>query len=328
MNSSKPSASVIIAAILAILGSLFAMLCLGLGLMGLYLGPAANGSPEVPAIPQPVVAAATAGIVFLFVLSVVGIITGIGLFQLKNWARMSALIWAGIAVLFCTLTVVAILIFPFPTLPTAQSTNMTSVKALLVVFYGIPIVVGVWWLILFNQKNTRALFTDNSVVIAPAVPLTPRCPLPVAIIAGFMLFSVVGMFMMPLMHLPVTIIFFGQRLRGELGAFLFASTTVLYLAAAIGLLSLKRWSYPLAIGLQIFWMISGTVTFLRPNYMQNMREIITEMHLPETSANVVLLVNNRFIAFASLVPGLVLLGILLRYRKRFLQAVAAAESLK
>ncbi len=322
MGSSKPPASVILSAILAILGSLFSMLCLGLGLMGLYLTPAGR---DVPAVPQFARAAATIMFVIMFVVAIVGVSTGIGLFKLKNWARISALIWAGITVLFCTLGVIGILFLPFPAMPTTQNVNVSAVKGLLVFSYGLPILVGVWWLVLFNQEKTKALFRGTSVLSPSAVPVTPRCPLPVAIIAGFMLFSVVGMFMLPLMHLPVSVIFFGQRLRGELGAFLFATTTVLYLAAALGLLKLKRWSYPLAIGLQVFWMISGVVTFLRPNYMQNMQEIFSEMHLPEVSADVIQMINNRFFAFASLLPGLLLLGILLYYRKRFLQAVAAAK---
>ena len=333
MSTSKPSAAVIIAGIVAILGSLFMMLCLGLGLMGLYLTPATKARPDVPPIPPFAITAATILFVVMFFVAAFGILTGIGLFQLKNWARISALVWAGITVFFSSITLVAILVIPFGSLPNAQGAgvNVAGVKAVLAIFYGVPIVIGVWWLILFNQKNTKALFagtTAVSVLSEPTAPTEPRCPLPLAILAGFMLFSVIGMFLVPFMHVPVTMILFGQRLRGEFGAFVFAAITVLNLAAALGLLKLKRWGYWLTFSMYGFAAISGTVTALRGNYAQNMREIFSEMKMPETSGPVLELLNNRFFALGSLVPILVILGLLAYYRQRFLQAAAAAESRK
>jgi hypothetical protein len=328
MNAQKPSASVIVAGILAILGSLFMMLCLGLGLMGLYLTPAAKGGPEVPPIPPFALTAATIMLVVMFLVAIFGIFTGIGLFQLKKWARISALVWAGITVLFSSIALAFLMILPFPTVPNAQGANLAAVKGMLAIFYGLPILIGVWWLILFNQKKTKTLFEGAPTLSPSAAPVEPRCPIPLAILAGFMLFSVMSMFLVPFMHVPVTMILFGQRLRGEFGAFLFSAFTVLNLAAAIGLLKLKRWGYWLAFGLYGFAVVSGTVTVLRSNYAQNMREIFSEMRMPEASGPVLDMVNNRFFAFFTLIPILIILGILAHYRSRFLQASAARESAK
>ncbi len=324
MDSAKPSAAVIIAAILAMLGSLFMMLCLGLGLMGLYLAP---GGMDVTGAPPFAFAAVATGMVFTFAVCVLGVFTGIGLLRLRNWARISALIWAGFTVLFCSLVLIGLLVLPFPPLPaTGQSINIGTVKLMIAVIYGLPILIGAWWLALFNQKETKSLFKGSTVLTSPEVAVKPRCPLPVAIVAGLMLFSVTGMFMAPLMHLPISVILFGQRQHGELGAFLYAASTVLYLAAAIGLLRLKRWSYPLAVGQYVFWMVSGAVTLLRGNYVQNMQEVLADMHITEAQGNITQIVSNRFFMLFSLIPGLLLLVILLYYRSRFLQAAAAAES--
>jgi uncharacterized membrane protein (DUF2068 family) len=330
MSAQKPSAAVIIAGILAILGSLFAMLCMGLGLMGLYLTPAIKTRPDTPPIPPFAQSAATIMFVVMFFIAVVGIFTGIGLFQLKNWARMAALIWAGITTFFSAIAIVAILLIPFGALPNAQGTNanMAGVKATLVIFYGLPILIGVWWLILFNQKGTKALFTGEYSHSPAATPMEPGCPLPLAILAGFMLFSVVSMFLVPLMHLPVTMILFGERLRGEFGAFLFAAFTMLNLAAAIGLLRLKRWGYWLAFGMYGFTVVSATVTALRSNYAQNMRDIFSEMKMPESSGPFLDMINNRVFALFGVIPILIILGVLVYYRGRFLQAVEAAEAAK
>ena len=294
--------------------------------MGLYLTPVTKARPDVPPIPPFALTAATIMFVVMFFVAAFGILTGIGLFQLKNWARISALVWAGITVFFGSLALIFILIIPFPTVPSAPAVNMTAVKGMLAIFYGLPILIGVWWLILFNQKNTKGLFTRTSVLSTSPVPTEPRCPLPLAVLAGFMLFSVISMFLVPFMHVPVTMILFGQRLRGEFGAFLFAAITVLNLAAAIGLLRLKRWGYWLTFGMYGFAANSGTVTALRSNYGQNMREIFSEMQMPEASGPVLELLNSRLFALATLVPVLIILGVLAYYRQRFLQAAAAAES--
>ena len=302
------------------------MLGLGLGLMGMYMTPVATTRPEAPPIPPFALTAATIIFVAMFFVAAFGIFTGIGLLQLKNWARISALVWAGISTFFSALAQVFILILPFPVVPNAQGANMAAVKGMLAIFYALPIVIGVWWLILFNQKKTKELFSRTREIPNPAAPAGPRCPLPLAILAGFMLFSVLSMFLVPFMHVPVTMIFFGERLKGEFGAFLFAAFAVLTLAAAIGLLTLKRWGYWLAFGLYGFTLISGTVTALRSNYGANMREIFSEMKMPEASGPMLDLLNNRAFGLAGLVPVLIILGVLVYYRPRFLQAVAAAES--
>lgn len=328
MSRPRASAGVIIAAVVAAIGSVLTMFCLALGAMGLYLTPAGKSSPGVPPIPPSALAAAGIMLVVMFALAIFGFCTGIGLFLLKNWARISALIWAGFTVFFCFLALLFILVLPFPAVPTASGVSMTAVKGMLALFYGVPIMIGVWWLILFNQKSTKAQFTGTSVVAAPELPAKLRCPLPVAIIAGFMLISVAGMFLMPLLHMPITVIFFGNRLRGESGAFLFASSAVLYLAAALGLLTLKRWSYSLAIGLQAFYMVSGAVTFLRRNFAQNLQEVVSEMHIEQPSGDILLLMTNRLFTLVTLLPGLLILGILLYCRSSFLRAVAAVEPVK
>ena len=152
--------------------------------------------------------------------------------------------------------------------------------------------------------------------------------MPVAIIAGFMLFSVLGMFAMPFMHMPVVTILFGHRIHGELGSFLFASSTVLYLAAAIGLIRLKRWSYPLSIGLYAFWSFSGLVTILSPGYGQLMNEVLSEHRSPALSGPTIQFIRSPSFALITLIPTVIIMCILLYYRRSFSEASAAAQSIR
>jgi hypothetical protein len=311
MSPTKASAAVIAAGIHAILGSLFWIFCLLLGVLGLSLAPAQK---ELPGISR---AGLSVFLLIFLAVAVFGIFTGVGLIRLRNWARISALAWAAITAVFSAFLLIAILVIPFPPVPDTPGVSVGTIKAVMAIFYGIPILIGVWWLILFNQLSTKAQFIGNSAPKLIQTSPLPRCPLPVAIIAGIMLFSVLGMFAMPLLRMPVFMILFGHRMRGEFGNFLFASTTVLYLAAAIGLLRLKRWSYPLSLGLYGFWTLSGVVTFLSPNYKQILQETFSEMHVPESSAMSLQFISSPAFALFSLIPTLMIVGILLYYRTRF-----------
>jgi hypothetical protein len=49
----------------------------------------------------------------------------------------------------------------------------------------------------------------------------------------------------------------------------------------MGLLKLKKWSYPLVLAMQGFWLLSGIVTVLSPTYPKLMQETLSQMRLPE-----------------------------------------------
>lgn len=320
MNGPSASGSIVFSAVVAILGSLFLLLCGLLGLIGIYMAPFSSDHANL-------VDMAAIMAVFFLAMPAIGVFTGVGLLRLRNWARISILIWSGITVFSSLFALIGFLLLPFPAFPsTSPQISTGAIKAVIVILYGIPMLIGISWLILFNRKSVKEQFLGRGpTAIAPDSPVRARCPLPVAIIAGFMLFSVLTMFAMPLLHLPVATILFGQRIHGEPGNFIYASSAVLYLAAAIGLLTLKRWSYPLTIVLQAFWLSSGVVTFLRPNYQQNLQDLYGEMRMPESAAASIEFLNHRAFAWFIMVPGLVILGILFYCRKRFLEASRSVE---
>jgi hypothetical protein len=142
---------------------------------------------------------------------------------------------------------------------------MVALKAFLFVFYAIPLGVGIWWLVLFNRKGIRSQFAGTPVLDQPEAPTQPNCPFPVAVIAWFMLFSFATTLPLALfLHFPFPVILFGRLIHGNLGYFLFFASMILFALAAIGVLKLKRWSYPFLLGIQLFWLANGTITFLGP----------------------------------------------------------------
>ena len=125
-HTSKTSAStsVIVAAVFAILAGLITLLMMSLAFFGILLGGAQGGPPEFPVFVRNVTLGSLA---FLLCLSAFGIATGIGLILLKNWARISVLIWGGFSVFFGVMGIPIILFTSFPTIPSAPNLPATSI---------------------------------------------------------------------------------------------------------------------------------------------------------------------------------------------------------
>jgi len=331
MTSLRPSGSVVAAGIVAIIGSCLAISGAVLGLFGMTMLPS---TPNAGQLPSGVQTMATVVLVVWLAVAVFGIATGVGILLRKNWARISALAWAAISAGLCSIILLFSMIMPLPAPSGAHPISTTALRMFIVLFYSIPVAVGIWWLILFNRPRVRAEFLGTTsaeqapiigIVPAPS-PAAPRCPLPIAIIAAFLALSFLSAFLMPLLHMPVPVILFAHRLHGSVATGTFVLTTMLMLVAAVGLWKLKLWSYPLIVGLQSFWLLSGLVTFLSPNFEQTMREVFEEMQMPNSDYASQLYLEHRPLALVGLLPAVALLAILLYYRPAFLKAAEAAKN--
>jgi hypothetical protein len=324
MNPSGPSSSVVAAGVVGILASLVAILIAVAAIAGMSLMPPANATPPMP----PFVKSTAVAIMVLFAgLAIFGIFTSVGVLHLRNWARISMLIWGGVMAAFCGLALPFATFVPMPEAPAESPMALPFVRILLIVVYGIPFLIGVWWLFLFNQRSVKEQFlplaTSDDQLTAPA---RPRCPLPLAILAGFSIASASFSLLLPFTNFPVNVILFGHRFHGAIGVVLFYLSAGLLLAGAIGMLRLKRWSYPLMLGQYFFWMASGTITLVSPNYDQNIHEIMSQMNLPEGPMGQAAFAQTRVFGILSLIPGVLLIWLLLYYHTRFVEACAAKEA--
>jgi len=96
-QSPKRPASVTVAAVVAILGSTFLLLCCSVVFFGMVLVKLPGHASELPPFARN---AMLAGQGFMMCLSLFGIATGIGLIYLRNWARISILIGGSFSVFF------------------------------------------------------------------------------------------------------------------------------------------------------------------------------------------------------------------------------------
>src|SRR5271165_776721 len=149
------SAGVTAAATLAVLGSVIAMFVWGwLFLSLMNLPPDANGRHAYQVHP---ITFALIALVPPFLVAL-GILMGIGLFQLRPWARKAALLWASIALVFC-LTMIALRTFETFAIPEHFVSEIESMKQLLAVstiFMLLP--VSIWWLFFFRLKRVVEQF--------------------------------------------------------------------------------------------------------------------------------------------------------------------------
>lgn len=325
MSSSGPSSSIIAAGVAGILASLFAILIAVAAIAGMSMLPQASGSPEIP----PNVKSMAVVMMLLFAgLAGFGIFTSVGVLHLKNWARISMLVWGGVMAALSTLVLFFVALVPLPEGSPASPISVPTLRLVLIVMYGTPLLIGVWWLVLFSQPSIKAQFLAAPLAGGQlAAPPRPRCPLPLAILAGFSIFSAGFSLLLPFTNIPTNAILFGHLFHRPLGLVLFFLSAGIFLVGAIGLLRLKRWSYPLMLGQYFFWMASGTVTLVSPSYDRNLHEIMSQMNLPEGSMGQAAFAQTRVFGVLAMIPGVLVIWLLLYYHTRFEAARAAKEAM-
>jgi hypothetical protein len=330
-GSPKSSASVTFAAIVAILCSFLLLVCCAFAFLAFLLAKLPGTPAELPPSLR-IFMLATQG--FMVCLCLFGIATGVGLLYLRKWARISILIWGGFSVFF-GIVGIPIAYFslssPSPSAPDLPAGSMLAVRLILLVFYGIPLLIGVWWLTLFNRKSVKAQFVEVSPPADLALPRKPACPLPIAVLAWFYMASILNLLLFPLLPFPLPVFIFGRVLPPAAGITVLILSCLAFVLAGVGLLKLKPWSYSLTIGLQLFWLASTVVSVLSPNYRVVMDSFLKQMeaslHLPPTQYSPTNFSQQYgwTIYFGLLVAGAIL-GLIVYYRPRFLEAAASAAS--
>ena len=92
---------------------------------------------------------------------------GVGLFQLKPWARKAALLWAAIALTF-SLSVIAFRPYQTFVIPERFVSEAESLKQLLAVallIFTFPI--SVWWIFYFTRPSVKLQFQSANPTSAP-----------------------------------------------------------------------------------------------------------------------------------------------------------------
>lgn len=134
---SRPTASIIAAAVFQIVVSILALILFKRGLMATYFSGEYMHAPEA----VPILAG-------LFSVALVDVILGIGLLRLRSWARRASLVVASLAL--CASAVAAMLY--------QRKVGFDFTPLVLDCLVAMLIPVNIWWWILFTRKGVRAQF--------------------------------------------------------------------------------------------------------------------------------------------------------------------------
>lgn len=156
MENHRPrSAGVTAAATFALLGSVTALLIWGYILLNVVNTPADEQGHRL----YELYAGAFFAVALIPPLVLAALIrTAIGLFQLRPWARIGAIVWAG-AALIVSLYMIAFRPFETFVIPENFVSPVQSIQQLFsIAFVFMLLPVSVWWLFLFRMKSVRAQF--------------------------------------------------------------------------------------------------------------------------------------------------------------------------
>lgn len=276
----KRSIGVTVITILSLIGSAltFALGIVMLVVMVLAPASSSNQFPGSPLLFKMVLLFSS--LVYLLP-AVWGIVTGIGLWRLKNWARISIIVFA---VLLCAMGGFAGLIsflvpFPTPANGGADPAVMSGVRFAMGVFWLTQLAIGIWWVVFFNRPKVKAQFVQPAPAPAdagllptaqplqyttpgPSVPGTAERPLSISIVAWLLL---VGCLFIPLsffLHAPAVL--FTKLLTGWPAILFFLSFAVMQLFIGIGLLRLNPAARMAAILYFVFGAVNTSVFYIAP----------------------------------------------------------------
>jgi len=152
----KRSAGVTVSAVLAILGGALLLLFAALGVIAVLLQ--AGGRSQTSAnVHPPALTVMILGFAVLALLAAWPIATGIALFLLQPWSRWSIIIGSGCMTVMGILTFTVMFIVPTPlgTPPAA----LAMARIVVLIMYGLPALLGIFWLWFFNRTSVKVQFT-------------------------------------------------------------------------------------------------------------------------------------------------------------------------
>jgi hypothetical protein len=285
----KRPAGLTIAVVVVFIGSALTLLSAGFMIFASAVMPAAASTPALTR---------GAGLIMAILMlgfAAWGVATGSSLLQLREWARISMIIFSGLLLVMAVPGLLMMLVMPLPTPPPdafppgdalpSPEHLMTAVRVVMAVFYALLALLGGWWIYFFNSRPVRELFrgaaTAQSSTWAPAavapaeIRRMPKRPVSITIIAYL---TLVGACMFPIlniMHLPLT--FLGFFFTGGKASLIVIGYMSVQLLMAYGLLKLEMWGRNLAIYYFNFAIFNSVISVILPGAQTRYEEAMTSM---------------------------------------------------
>jgi hypothetical protein len=220
-----------------------------------------------------------------------GFASGIGLLRLREWARISMIVFGILMAFFCLLPMIIIPFVPIPS-PEGGPANLgLMIHVGIEVFYGFFVALGIFWIVFFSRRSVREQFkpvaaADGAGPLPESAAGTPSIlPAPAAskkpvliVILGIL--YIVGACSLPfafILHSPI--FFFGHLFNGLSGDVVLITIATLCLATGVGLLRLQPWSWGMAVFLQALSVINSISLLAIPGAMERFIRTLLEREL-------------------------------------------------
>ena len=221
----------------------------------------------------------------LFAAAAWGIASGTGLMRLREWSRISMLVFSALLLFVCIPGLLMFLFMPFPPPGTAPSPEMTkemlaATRIFMAVLYGILAALGGWWIYFFNKRSTKDQFLKVRIPGLEGMPggevISPYArPLSITLIAWWLLISgfigVLGLSVNP----PV--FFLGYFFKGTYASVLMLALALVQSLIGFGLLKLRPWGRTLAIYYFQFLIFNSLTMVLIPGTQARFEQAMSEM---------------------------------------------------
>lgn len=326
------------------------MSCVGL-LGGFFtlMGAVLVRTPQLAQYPVVVAVQICGGVVVLLLSGFCAWIV-VGLFRVQEWARFSILFLGGLLALFSLISAVGYCVLAFTSsVPAEAAYPPAFVKVAFLSLGGISLLftlVGVWWLVYFNLRRTRALFAANGphqqpeslpqspapvegVWIDPNKPRRSVIELLVICLAALYCFGALWGIVEAFVRFPV--FFLGFTFRGNSASVAGLLMAAIELGLGVGLLRRMKPAWAVALAFNALGLIY-TLFMLTPQYRAAMADYQQEMFRHTFSGAFPYPPPNQFmmgtIYFVSAIFGCLMVGVvfwlLIRARPLFEQKETAS----
>ena len=264
----KRSAGVTISAVLVFIGSGLALLSCALMAFSLTVAVPNGNLPR------------GFGYIALFTIAVAGIFaawgiaSGVGLLHLREWARISMLVFAAFLLV---VSIPGLLLFLFVNLPVpANSPNPEMAEQIfritrwaLAGFYALLAGLGAAWLYHFNRPAVKDQFSTRGTAPPGGITAAARPgsysrgrPLSITIVAGFMMLGVLSLPVFLALHMPI--MFLGYFFVGPKAFLIVLGYAATQAAIACGLWEMQPWGRSLAIYYFNFAIFNAVISVILP----------------------------------------------------------------
>jgi len=317
----KRSTGVTVSAILVFLGSGLTLIFGGLVSLALLL--MRKTAPQPPLMRYIL----AFSIVVYLAFGVWGIASGIGLLRLRQWGRISVLVFSGILLFFAVPTLIIVPFMPMPEPPDSPGNIVLIIKIFMGCFYGALAAIGGGWLYFFNRRSVKDQFlsqpeqgafalqtgTDGLTQVGIDQPTEKRSKRPLSItIIGWILLAT-GLMCLPAVFLRSPVLLLGYLLPEWQGSLFMLIWCGVQSITGWGLLQLRSWARSLSICLFLFGMLNGAATVLVPGAAARFAQVNVAMQarmgLPTTGPGTMAPEMTHFFLWFGAIFGMVFMAI-------------------